>query len=252
MDRARKLGIRALAITDHDTMEACPRAEAACAGAGIEFVHGTELTAEVDGSEVHILGYFLDPSHQPLAEQIERFKKARQERIFGMVERLQAMGVAIEAQAVFDLANCQSPGRPHVARTLVKLGICPTFDQAFRRFLYMGGPAWVPKTRFPSAEAIRIIHEAGGLAVLAHPGLNKNDDIIAPLKEEGLDGIECYHTRHSGYQAKKYSRIARELDLLVSGGSDCHGFSKNKPLIGKVRLNESLFTNLKNAATRGD
>jgi 3',5'-nucleoside bisphosphate phosphatase len=250
VERAGRLGIRALAITDHDTLEACERAKSACQEKQIEFIYGTELTAEMNDSEVHILGYFLDVTNSPLQEQIDIFRKARQDRIHSMVDRLNKMGVTIQAQSVFDLANCRSPGRPHVARTLVRLGICPTYDSAFSRFLYQGGPAWVPKTRFEAADAIHLIHQAGGLAVLAHPGLNKRDDLILPLKNLGLDGIECFHTRHSGYMARKYSRIAQDLKLLISGGSDCHGFSKNKPLIGKVRLNESLFLNLKSAATK--
>ncbi len=250
VERAGGLGIRALAITDHDTLEACPRGEKACREAGIEFVYGTELTAEIGGSEVHILGYFLDFNNSELQERIAEFREARQQRIYQMVERLHKMGVEIEAESVFDVANCRSPGRPHVARTLVKAGVCPTYDAAFSRYLYQGGPAWVPKTRFPSEQAIELIHRAGGLAVLAHPGLNKRDDLIEPLTNQGLDGLECFHTRHNGVQARKYSRMAGELNLLISGGSDCHGFSKNKPLLGKVRLNEPLFNNLKAAATR--
>lgn len=248
VERAGAHGLKAIAITDHDTMDACPRAAAACQEAGIEFVVGTELTAEIDGSEVHILGYFLDIDDSQLQSQIEQFRIARQSRIYKMVERLNKMGVELEAQEVFDVANCKSPGRPHVARTLVKKKVCPNFESAFSRFLYNDGPAWVPKTRFPAEDAMDVIHNAGGIAVLAHPGLNKRDDLIGPLKDRGLDGIECFHSKHSGHQATKYLQMAETFDLRISGGSDCHGYSKNRPLIGKVRLNRDFFQQLKSCA----
>lgn len=248
VQRAQDQGLKAIAITDHDTLDACPRASKACENHGLEFVFGTELTAEIDGSEVHILGYFLNIEDSQLQSQIELFRNARQERIYKMVERLNQMGVEIEAKEVFEIANCQSPGRPHVARALIKKKICPNYEAAFSRFLYNDGPAWVPKTRFPASDAMDIIHHSGGLAVLAHPGLNRRDDIIPDLKDQGLDGIECFHTKHSGVQAKKYCRIANENGLHISGGSDCHGYSKNRPLIGKIRLNEDYFDRLRAAA----
>lgn len=248
VNRAKDQKIQALAITDHDTLDACPRAHEACKEEGIEFVYGTELTAEMDESEVHILGYFLNIEDEELQRRIEQFRSARQQRIYKMVECLQNMGVGIEPEEVFEVANCKSPGRPHVARTLVIKGHCPNYESAFSRYLYNDGPAWVPKTRFPAEDAIETIHNAGGIAVLAHPGLNKRDDLIRPLKDQGLDGIECFHTKHSGFQAKKYLNIAEELGLAISGGSDCHGYSKNKPLIGKIKLNQDYFDRLKDKA----
>ena len=248
VERAEQQGLKAIAVTDHDTLDACPRAKEACDDRGIEFVYGTELTAEIDGSEVHVLGYFLNIEDPQLQSQIELFRKARVDRIYKMVDCLNKMGVQMEAKEVFEIANCKSPGRPHVARALIKKKVCPNYEAAFSRFLYNDGPAWVPKTRFPASDAIDIIHNAGGLAVLAHPVLNKRDDLIPELKDQGLDGIECFHTKHSGFQAKKYCQIANDNDLLISGGSDCHGFSKNRPLIGKIRLNEDYFSRLRGAA----
>ena len=137
---------------------------------------------------------------------------------------------------MFALANCRSPGRPHVARALVQAGLCRSLDEAFERFLKKNRPAWVPKFKMGASEAIDLIHQAGGVAVLAHPGLNRTDDVIPDLVEAGLDGIECFHTKHSTATAEHYLEVADQYHLLVTGGSDCHGLSKGKPLIGTVKV----------------
>jgi predicted metal-dependent phosphoesterase TrpH len=123
-----------------------------------------------------------------------------------------------------------------VARALVKAGLIKSLDEAFERFLKRGRPAWVPKARMSALEAVELIHHAGGLAVLAHPGLNRTDEVIPGMVAAGLDGIECFHTKHSTAMAERYLEIADQHHLLVTGGSDCHGYSKGKPLIGTVRL----------------
>ena len=234
--QAQKNGLSCIALTDHDTVQGCARAAAACAPALIEFIPGTELTAEHDDTEVHILGYFLDTQNQTLLAEIAKFQAVRKQRIYEMVARINEIGVPLKVEAVFALANCESPGRPHVARTLVKEGLTRNLDEAFERFLKKGRPAWVPKAKMSARESVDLIHQAGGLAVMAHPGLNRTDDIIPALVDAGLDGIECFHTKHSTTMAERYLGIADQFHLLVTGGSDCHGFSKARPLIGTVRL----------------
>jgi 3',5'-nucleoside bisphosphate phosphatase len=231
-----RLGFAALALTDHDTLEGCARMAAACAAAGIEFIPGAELTAEFEHTEVHILGYFLDPQNQTLLTEIARFQTVRQQRIHEMVARLNALNVPLAVESVFALASCKSPGRPHVARALVQAGFVATLDEAFARFLKKNRPAWVPKAKVSALECIDLIHQAGGLAVMAHPGLNRTDEIIPALADAGMDGIECLHTKHSTTLSERYLEIAEKFNLLVTGGSDCHGFSKGKPLIGGVKL----------------
>ena len=234
--QAQKCGLACIALTDHDTVEGCARAAAACAAVKMEFIPGAELTAEHEDTEVHILGYFLDTANQVLLEKIAKFQSVRQNRIREMCAALNQMGIPLQAEAVFALANCKSPGRPHVARALVKEKLVANLDEAFERFLKKSRPAWVPKTKMSALESVELIHQAGGLAVMAHPGLNRTDDIIPDLVDAGLDGIECFHTKHSTVMAERYLEIAEKYDLLVTGGSDCHGFSKNKPLIGTVKL----------------
>ena len=236
VERASKLGFAAIALTDHDTVEGCGRAAAACAAAKMEFIPGTELTAEHEDTEVHILAYLVDTQNQILLKRIAEFQSVRQNRIREMVAAINKLGVPLKAEDVFALANCKSPGRPHVARALVKAGLVANLDEAFDRFLKKGRPAWVPKTKMSALEGVELIHQAGGLAVMAHPGLNRTDDIIPDLVDAGLDGIECFHTKHSTVMSERYLEIAEKYHLLVTGGSDCHGFSKKAPLIGTVKL----------------
>lgn len=229
-------GLGAMALTDHDTMEGCERMAAACASHGIEFIPASELTAEHDDHEIHILGYFMDAANERLTTELARFQLVRQDRIRQICERLQAAGVKLDAEIVFKIANCKAPGRPHVGRALVQEGICSNMDEAFRRFLKKDRPAWVPKFRMSAAQAIDLIHSAGGLAVIAHPGLNRTDEVIPPMVDAGLDGIECFHSRHSTAMSMHYLQIADRLKLVATGGSDCHGMNKGQPLIGSVKL----------------
>lgn len=234
--QAKRNDLRAIALTDHDTMEGCARTAAACREAGVEFIPATELTAEQDGIELHLLGYFLDEENETLKGQLIKFQEVRQNRIHEITERLRGLGVQLEAESVFRLANCRAPGRPHVARAMVKEGYVGSLDEAFERFLKKGKPAWAPKFKMSAFEAIELVHQAGGVAVLAHPGLSRADETIGALIASGLDGLECFHTKHSTYMTEHYLELAERHGLAVTGGSDCHGMSKGKPLIGTLKI----------------
>jgi predicted metal-dependent phosphoesterase TrpH len=241
----RQHGLAAMSLTDHDTVEGCARMAAACEREGVEFISGTELTAESGGHELHLLGYGINLNHARLLAEMARFQTVRQNRIREMAARLNQLGVPLQAEAVFALANCRSPGRPHVARALVQAGYCASLDEAFARFLKLHRPAWVPKTKISALDAITLIHQAGGVAVMAHPGLNRTDQIIPELVEAGLDGIECFHSKHTASTASHYLQMAEKHRLLVTGGSDCHGMNKGKPLIGTVKLPYQYVEKLK-------
>lgn len=234
--QAQKNGLSTIALTDHDTVEGCARAEQAAAAVKMGFICGSELTAEQDGQEIHVLGYFLDTSNPALLQAMSKFQLVRQERIREMVSRLNALNVPLRTEDVFALANCRAPGRPHVARALVAQHFCGNTDEAFERFLKKNRPAWVPKFKISAADAISLIHDSGGVAVMAHPGLNRVDDSIPRMVDAGLDGLECYHTKHSASTSEHYTAMAQRLGVLVTGGSDCHGLSKGRPLIGTIRL----------------
>ncbi|MFO1459802.1 MAG: PHP domain-containing protein [Verrucomicrobiota bacterium] len=237
--------LAAVALTDHDSVEGCPRMAAACAAVGIEFIPGAELTAELEGKEFHVLGYWMDIQSPTLLERLAVFQAARRQRILEMVDRLNRRGVALRAEHVFELSNCSAPGRPHVARALVAAGCCSSYDDAFDRYLKKGRPGWVPKVAMPVEATIALIHAAGGVAVLAHPGLYRDDAMIPRLAAAGLDGIECWHTRHSVTSSESYARVAERLGLAATGGSDCHGMAKGEPLIGRIRLPYHRVTELK-------
>jgi predicted metal-dependent phosphoesterase TrpH len=234
--QAQRHGLAAIALTDHDTVEGCAPTAIACQQGGLEFIPGTELTAEAQGVELHLLGYGIDIDDPALLRETAHFQAVRQERIRDMVARLNELNIPLQAESVLALAGCRSPGRPHVARALVQAGICATLDEAFERFLKKHRPAWVPKFKISAEHAIALIHNAGGAAVLAHPGLTRRDDLIPQLVAEGLDGLECYHTKHPPATAGHYVDEAQRFGLLITGGSDCHGMNKGQPLIGTLKL----------------
>lgn len=249
-EHAARLRLHTIALTDHDTVEGCPRAAIACRNLGLEFIPGAELTAEIDETEIHLLGYYLDTEHPRLLRETAKFQEVRQNRIREMVQRLNQLGVPLEADAVFALAKCRSPGRPHVGRALVRGGFCGSVNEAFERFLKKDRPAWVPKFKMSAFEGIDLIHNAGGLAILAHPGLNRVDPAIPRLAEAGLDGLECFHTKHASSTADHYLKLSESLQLLVTGGSDCHGLAKAEPLIGSLRLDDAYVDRLRAAKRR--
>ncbi len=249
---AQEMELAAIALTDHDTIEGCPRLAKACAERGIEFIPGTELSTDIDGHEMHLLGYFLDTGNEELIRETTRYQQNRTDRVHGLVEQLNRIGIPLRTDQVFDLAKCKAPGRPHVARALVKHGFCSTTDQAFVRYLRKNAPAWVPKINVCFADGIRLIHQSGGLAIMAHPGLNKIDHLIPRMVEAGLDGIECWHTKHPKSTVKRYREMAARLGgLLVTGGSDCHGPSRGHyPLIGTVRVPYDILDEMKRRLSR--
>jgi len=246
-EHGERVGLSVMSLTDHDTIGGCERMAAACAGRGIEFITGCEFTVGHDDTELHILGYLLDTHHHRLCSELAKFQEVRRNRIHEMVERLQKNGVEITSEDVMSIANNDAPGRPHIGRALVAKRVCSSLDEAFRRWLKKGKPAWVPKAKLSSDEAIELIHEAGGLAVIAHPGLYHRDDVIPALVEMGIDGIECLYTRHSTTMTEHYLMLAEKYGLLVTGGSDCHGENKGKPLIGSVKVPYDYIARMKSA-----
>lgn len=247
VDRGHAQGLGVMALTDHDTVDGCSRMAGVCKERGIEFIAGCEFTVELDGFELHLLGYFLDLECSRLIQQLEKYQSVRNGRVHEMVDKLNGIGFEIESEEVLKIANCNSPGRPHIARALVAKGYCQSLDESFQRYLKKGRPAWVPKEKMTAAEAIELIHEAGGLAVIAHPGLYHRDEVISPLVDAGLDGIECFYTRHSTSTTEHYLILAEQYNLLVTGGSDCHGNNKGRPLIGGVKLPYQYVERMKSA-----
>ncbi len=224
MAAGRGAGLSILGITDHDTTAGCLAARAAADAAGLTLVPGLEISSVADGRDVHMLGYFLDPESPVLAAFLRRQREDRVRRVVEMVERLAALGCPVDAEPIVAAAERgKSVGRPQVALALVARGHVSTSDEAFDRFLEHGRPAHVPRRGATPHEVIGIIHDAGGLASMAHPGVTRRDDLLSSLVAAGLDAIEVSHPDHDVETETRYRRLAAELGVLVSGGSDYHG-----------------------------
>jgi len=220
---AQDKGLYAIAVTDHDTVAGVEPAMEAARGSSLHLLPGVEISVDFADTEIHILGYFIDLTHQPLLEAMAKVRDGRVERAREMVRRLQELGLPVRFEDVIAEAGDASVGRPHVARALIKCGCVANSQEAFDRYLKRGRPAYVPRYKLTPQEAVRLIREAGGMPVFAHPGLARRDDMVDQLVEAGLLGIEAYHTDHSEKDTRKYLNMARRRGLYVTGGSDSHG-----------------------------
>lgn len=234
---ALKLGLTAVAIADHDTFGGVAAGASAAAGTGLTFIPAVEISVEQANHELHLLGYFADPRYAPLEEGLERVRAERLLRGQRTVEKLRELGIDLAYEDVERVADGAAMGRPHVATALVNRGVVRTPAEAFERFLRRGRPAYVNRYRLPPAEAIRLVREAGGLPVIAHPKLMHRDALIAQLVQQGVGGLEAYHVQHNAYDVKRYLELARELDLVVTGGTDSHGPGGSAPIaIGATKV----------------
>ncbi|UCC74571.1 MAG: PHP domain-containing protein [Gemmatimonadota bacterium] len=224
IEAAKEAGLKALALTDHDTLAGIEEAQGAAAELDIPFVPGVEFSCYDESGSTHLLGYFIDPGHSELVQYLEEARERRLLRAERMVEKLNRLGVELTLDEV--RAQTSQDGliaRPHVARALVAGGWVQLYNEAFWRFLAAGQPAYVPTWRISPAEGIRWIHEAGGLAVLAHGGKSHTELGIRALADEGLDGLETLHPEHGPYEVGRLRRLVAQLGLLETGGSDWHG-----------------------------
>jgi len=186
---------------------------------GVEVIPGLELSAESDGEEIHILGFFVDWEKKKIQERLYELRDIRYDRALMMMDKLRKMGVIIELSDILDQTETSYIGRPHLAAVLVKNGYADSISEAFQRFLGNHAPAYIPKDAFSPSEAIEMILNASGIPILAHPGTLKQD-ILDKLIDNGLMGIEAFHPYHSIPLSDYYCSIARERNLLITGGSD--------------------------------
>ena len=227
--------LAAIALTDHDTLAGVAQARDEGERLGVRVIAGVELSATEDGQETHLLGL-----HLVRVEELDRhlvgFRDARRVRAEHIVERLNALGIPITMAAIEGQAAGGAIGRPHVARALVLGGWVADHRDAFDRYLGAGRPGYVGKPRLEIAEAIRLVHEAGGIAVLAHPGAECTRQRLEQLAGLGLDGIEVKHPSHSPAGIVRLERITEELGLVPSGGSDWHGAAAGPRVIGCMQV----------------
>ena len=223
VEEARRRGLLAIAVTDHDSVAGIDEAAAKGAAVGVEVVPGLELSTDVDDGEVHILGYLIDREDRDLRDLLESQRQSRLQRVRKMLDRLSDLGVQLSMDEVRRFSDGGTLGRPHVAQALIWAGQVGSWDEAFSRYIGRHAPAYVRRSKLSPHDAVRAIRAAGGVPVLAHPGLSGHDDMIHSLVEAGLAGIEAIYPDHSEEQRTRYAGLARQYGLIVTAGSDCHG-----------------------------
>ena len=242
VEAAHGLGLGALAVTDHDTLAGLGEARAAAQRVGLDLVAGVELSVEDDGGRFHLLGYGFDPANAALAETLTTLRRSRAARNDLMAARMSEMGLPVTMDDVRAEAGEDALviARPHFARALIKKGIVGSVAEAFEKYLSTGKPLYLPKEVLTPRDAIALIHSAGGVAVMAHPGLVPLDEaafdarVTSLAQKDGLDGIEAYYSQHSQADTDRFLALATRLGLLVTGGSDFHGTVKPHVPLGIV------------------
>lgn len=230
---AARAGLDVVGLTDHDTFDGIDEALAAAVPAGVQVIPGVEISTQLEGRSVHLLGYGCNRHDAPLLAELERIRRSRDERVPRMCELLTRLGVPITVEEVLAQAGeAPSVGRPHFADVMVAKGYVASRDEAFRRFLADDGPAFVARYATPLRQAIGLVHGAGGVAVLAHPWGRGSRDTLSPVvlaglaREQGLDGIEVWHQDHDDATRRLLHQLALDLALLPTGSSDYHGTGK--------------------------
>jgi hypothetical protein len=232
---AHAAGVSALALTDHDTLAGIGEAQRAADACGLRLIAGVELSVHHGAHEVHLLGLHIRDV-AALQDGLAVYRGHRRARAETIVSRLHAAGVPLPLEAVLAAADGAAIGRPHVARALVAGGHVRDVREAFDRWLGAGRPAYVDKERLEIAEGIALVHRAGGIAVIAHPGAEGHRDRLEPLVAAGLDGLEVKHPSHSSEDEKRLAALADHFDLVPSGGSDWHGAMQGGRVLGAMRV----------------
>jgi len=241
VEQAKGAGLAAISIADHDSVSGIEVAIWAGKKHGVEVIPGVELSSEFEGRELHLLGYFVDWRDKKFQDKLLAIQEARLDRAKTIIDRLRDLNINISYNTVIVMAG-GAIGRPHIAKTLLDRGYVRTMQEAFEKYLIPGKPAYVEKYQMPPAEAIKMIKKVGGIPVLAHPYFANADEMLPELIEQGLRGIEVYHSRHGAAVVRRYEQLARKYDLLIAGGSDAHG--REVP-IGAVRIPYELVEKLK-------
>lgn len=244
---AAREGVDVIALTDHDAIDGIPALRERAEAAGIRVITGVELSVNEQGIDVHVLAYGFDTEEPGMVAALARWRAGRHERARKILARLKGVGIRIPIEDIEAIADGGAIGRPHVAEALLQEGYVESLNEAFQRFLGHHAPAYVPKQTVSMEEAAAIVHEAGGVTVLAHPGTLNRDHLIAGWAGRGLDGIEVWHTKHEATAVKRYTAIASQHGLLMTGGSDYHGARTPGVRIGSVAVPPSVLAPLDDA-----
>lgn len=244
LEMVRTAKLAAFAVTDHDTIDGYRAVSDLLDSSDAALITGIELSAAYETADLHILAYGFNPDYIALAEALKKFQESRNQRGQKMVEKLNEMGVKITYEDIQKKAGVGVIGRPHVAEAIFESGAVSRYNEAFEKYIGNGGPAYVAKANFAPDEAINLIHEAGGVAVLAHPAVGQAEEHIEMLAGLGLDGVEVFHPEHTMSDREKFKKIAQDLGLSISGGSDYHGRSGRDSRIGSQKVSYEYLKEL--------
>jgi predicted metal-dependent phosphoesterase TrpH len=250
VDYALKMNLAAISVTDHDSVDGIEEAVCAAENRGIEVIPGIELSSiagDPPGHEMHILGYHIDYKSENLKKTLKEFKAARRERAYRILQKLRDNGVTLKDESFISASSEKAVGRLHFAKAMIDEGFVGSVQEAFHKYLAQDKPAYAPKFALKAQEAIDIILNSGGVPVMAHPYYTHYSDknMMLSLVKGGLMGLEAWHSKHPEHAVRKFLNMAEELDIIVTGGSDCHGPYKNEPpIIGRVKVPYSVVENL--------
>lgn len=244
--KAEQLGFSAIAITDHDTVKGIEVAVQKAKRLDLEVVPGIEINTDYANTEVHVLGYYIDYENSALLNKLKELKESRYTRAKKIVAKLNNLGVEIDFDEVLSLADGAALGRSHIAQLILEKGYVQDWGQVFDKYIGRQAPAYVERERLDVKGAINLIKKANGVPIIAHPGLINNDELLTEFIKWGVQGIEVYHTEHNKQEQEKYLEFANENNLLITGGSDCHGpRRKDGVLLGTIKLPYQKLKKLK-------
>lgn len=248
IDMAVEIGLKGIAVSDHDTVAGLGQARQYLdtTSYSLDFIPAIELNTDAGEDEVHILGYFIDPENVALNQRLQEIHDSRYHRAEQMVSRLQELGVKITFEQVQALAQGELIARPHIARALKNNQYCTTIREAFDKYIGRGSPGYVPRYKFLPQEAMELIKNAGGISVLAHPGLIKNKHKVTEIIKSGIEGLEVFYPEHSPEQIDDLLELASHHRLLITGGSDYHGpgSSESRANMGSAGVSKDLVNQM--------
>lgn len=229
-------GLSAIALTDHDTTDGIAAALIEAQGTGLQVIPGVELNTDWEGTDIHILGYYVDYRAPILLGILEEMRRSRLERAEKMLAKLAGLGIRLRSEDVAKIAGEAAICRPHIAQAMVDAGYVASKKEAFEKYIGRGLPAYVPHTKLDPFTAISVIEKARGVAVLAHPGLANRDNLIPALVKRGLLGLEVYYPLHTPEMIDKYRWYSKKYGLVMTGGTDYHGPDSDYPPLGTVSV----------------
>jgi len=244
VEQAEKAELCCIAVTDHDCISGIEPAIKA-AGDSLEVIPGIELSAEINSKEIHILGYFIDPDSSELKKEVDKLYLIRNRRVYDILDKLKELGIGLEPEDVFSIAGEGTVSRLHIAKAMLSKGLVSNIYEAFSKYISNDGPAYAGKFSLTPQDAIKLIKEAKGVPVLAHPHTYNCDELIPGFVKAGLRGLEVYYPDYSEALTRYYLQIADKYNLLVTGGSDCHGDSKPNITVGKINVPYELVEKIK-------